>query len=187
MANDLRQLWPAYEVVRYAEPADFPRELALPLLQQGAPRSLLDQAYYQAAERLTLLEYPPFGLFVRFGAQALHNHMCLDPRTGAVVVLSSLPALAPGLVNNSLDRFLASVQFVSSRYPFDGGALLEGGDPDSEVHLEHLSDTVNELREGLRRIDPTVVPNEGTLWSDFLDSVFMGDWDTDVLLGNGER
>jgi hypothetical protein len=91
------------------------------------------------------------------------------------------------LVNSSLDRFFASVHFVSSRYPFDGGYLLEGGDPNSDVHDERLSDTVNALREGLRRIDPTAVPSEGTFWSDFLNSVFMGDWDTDVLFGEGEH
>jgi hypothetical protein len=186
MANDPRQLWPAFEVVQFAEPADFPRELAVPLLQQGAPRSLLGHRYH-AAEQLTLLEYPPFGQFVRFGKEGLDNSMCLDPGTGAVVVLLHVPQVAPCLVNTSLDRFLASVEFVSSRYPFDGGHLMAGGDPTSEDHDERLSDGVDELREGLQRIDPTAVPNEDTFWSDFLDSVFMGDWDTNVLFGGEER
>jgi hypothetical protein len=173
-------------VVHFAEPTAFPRELALPLLQQGAPRSLLGHRYH-AAEQLTLLQYPPFGQFVRFGTEGLANSMCLDLQAGAVVVLSHLPALAPCLVNSSLDRFHASVRFVSSRYPFDGGHLMAGGDPTSEVHDERLSDGVDELREGLQRIDPTAVPNEDTFWSDFLDSVFMGDWDTNVLFGDEER
>jgi hypothetical protein len=156
--------------------------VATPLLEVGAPKSL--NGRYQAADSLTLLDAPPFGQFVRFAKDSISNSMCLDPRTEQVVVIiDKLLGADPWLVNSSLGQFIESMRFVIGRLPFYGGLSPEEYDVDTDA-LDSMVDSVaRELAESLRWIDPVAFSGQDSYWREFIDSVQMGDWATELIVG----
>lgn len=177
--------WPRFELVTFPEPTGFPRELAAPLLGKGAPKSLLGQGY-QAADSLTLLDAPPFGRFVRFASDDVTDDMCLDPRTGQVVVITHVPGTPPWLVNSSLEQFIESVRFVIGRFPFDAGFSVEERDVNSHAFDSRWDRVVDELAEALRRIDPVAFSDEDSYWREFIESVQMGNYTTKFVVDEGD-
>jgi SUKH-4 immunity protein of toxin-antitoxin system len=175
--------WPHFDIARFPESSDFPRELAAPLLELGAPRTLLGSGY-AVAGRLTLIEVPRFGSFVRFASEDSSNSMCLRPSTGQILVVIHAPNIQPFLVNSTLQQFIASAQFVINRFPFDDQVSAEHTDGDAHGDTSRWARATEELASGLRFIDPAALVAEGTYWSDFLDSVYMGNYSTDLVIGD---
>ncbi len=177
--------WPRFELVTFPEPTDFPRQLAAPLLERGAPKKLLVQGY-RAEDRLTLLDAPPYGQFVQFAKIGYSYSMCLDPRTGQVVVIFSVPGGSPSLVNSSLEQFIESARFVIGRFPFDGGDGAAGNDIDIDSLYDKWQTIADELAEPLRQIDPVAFADENGYWRTFLDDVAIGDYSTSDVVGKGD-
>ena len=101
--------WPRFELVTFPEPTGFPRELATPLLERGAPKDLLGSRF-QAANTLTPLEAPPFGLFVRFATDGISDSLCLEQickRLDRRAASSGVPARV-----DSLDTCLIFLRFA---------------------------------------------------------------------------
>jgi SUKH-4 immunity protein len=149
MAESRSSRWPQFKLVTFPEPTGFPREWATPLLERGAPKNLLGHRFH-AADTLTLLEAPPFGQFVRFAAHGLSDRLCLDPRTGQIMVIRGrLPEAEPWPVNSSMEQFIESVRLISARFPFDGGLPEAVGDLDDrgfKAYRTQLDNAVDELR-----------------------------------------
>lgn len=104
---------------------------------------------YNAAHELTLLEIPDYGPLVCFTSTLLYDRLCQDPHTGAIVYVAYMPPNTvnlgpafvvglPGLVNSSLDQFIASVRAVFERFPFYSRDTGEGDDLDDPASRSGL-------------------------------------------------
>ncbi len=176
------------ELVTFAGSPGIPHELATPLLERGVPKGML--GLYRAANALTLQKGSGGRQFVCFGSIAYAHRACLDPQTGAVVALLDLRGgeggvggdeWAVGLVNLSLEQFIASVSAVLTRYPFDS-PQAQGESDESYLDRSNaeLHRAVDDLRQALRAIDPTATADPGRFWLDFIDDVQMGAYSTDI-------
>lgn len=174
------------ELVTFAASPGIPYEVAAPLLERGAPKAML--GLYRVADTLTLVENSGGQQLVCFGSLAYESRACLDPQTGAVVCLLDLrggvgrggDGWLVGLVNSSLERFIASVGAVLSRYPFDSPQAKHESDASyldrSSVELHRA---VDDLRQALSAIDAPAMADPGRFWLDLTDDVYMGAYSTD--------
>jgi hypothetical protein len=171
------------ELVTFAESPGIPRELAAPLLERGVPKAML--GLYRAANALTLLEGSGGRQLVCFGSVAYSQRACLDPQTGAVVALMDTRRGGDnevvGVVNSSLEQFIASVSAVLNRYPFDRPQAKGESDESSlDRTSAELDRAADDLKKALSAIDPAAMEDPGRFWLDFIDDVQMGDYSTDV-------
>jgi hypothetical protein len=88
------------------------------------------------------------------------------------------------VVNSTLGQFIASVQTVTARFPFDSEGTREdrGGAPteDRWVRAERLENervqAAEDLVTSLRRIDPASVADLDGFWMAFVADVQMGNY-----------
>jgi hypothetical protein len=182
-------------MVTYSAPTGIPHEWDTELLAKGAPDGLA----CKAAKELTLLEDPSSGPLVCFGTSGSYGgygELCLDPRTKHIVSTTdgafrhsgSPQAKVIGLVNSSLDQFIAAVRAVTERFPFDSEVTGKDrrGEEDEETHLDRRfnewEQAVEELSATLRRIDPAVSTLGCQFWGDFLGDVGMGNYASEYWL-----
>jgi SUKH-4 immunity protein of toxin-antitoxin system len=195
--------WPHVELVTFSAPTGIPFGWDNELVNKGVPKDLLGT--YNAAHELTLLEVPDYGPLVCFSITG-EDRLCQDPHTGAIVYIGYMPAGIvdlrpgflvgpPGLVNSSLDQFIASVRAVVERFPFYNLDTGEGDDLDdpasararAEQHDSEVDRAAEDLTEILRSIDRAAVADETTFWWSFVFDVQMGDFATeDVLRDRGQ-
>jgi len=192
--------WPHFTLVTHSAPTGIPHGWDAELLQKGAPDGLV----CTAARELTLLEHPDAGPLVCFGTTRSADYVCLDPRTKQVVDIhvqrpvgpgSPQPEVtgSPGVVNSSLDHFIASVRAVTGRFPFDsevsgkGRRGEEGEDARDERRFNEWAQAMLELGETLDRIDPAHPVMGGEFWGDFLADVSMGNYASVYWLNPPDR
>lgn len=186
MPNDGWRPQEHVELVTFAALPGMPREVAASLLERGVPKAML--GLYRAADALTLVETSGGRQLVCFGSIAYAHRACLDPETGAVVSLLDLrrgeggggDEWVIGLVNSSLEQFIATVGAVLNRYPFESpqakGESEERALDRTSAELDRAAD---DLTQALRAIDPTAMTDPGRFWLDFIDDVRMGTYSTD--------
>jgi hypothetical protein len=176
--------WPQFELMWFPEPVEFPRVLAVPLLDQGAPKDMLGR--YRSATSLKLMNHPRIGQAVCFGVSMLTDSVCLNPRTGEVLLVTT-PAEGPiWLVNSSLAQFNASVRAVYDRFPFEHpqtGEDIEPSDVDLEIADREWDQAAADLERTLATIDTRSVVEPNGFWMTFLDDVRAGDFSTDLIVG----
>lgn len=196
--------WPHFELVTFSEPTGIPFGWDKELVSKGVPKDLF--GIYTAAHELTLLEIPDYGPLVCFTSTLLYDRLCQDPHTGAIVYVAYMPPNTankvhpafvvglPGLVNSSLDQFIASVRAVLERFPFYSREPGEGEGDDledsaserarAEQHDNEVDRAAEDLMEILRSIDRAAVADETTFWRSFVFDVQMGDFPTEDVLGH---
>ncbi len=196
MYSDTEHRWPRFGMVFFSQPAEMPIDLIAPLMTRGVPKSLLGR--YTAASELTLFALSDYGQLICFGTYGRFGKICLNPPTGQIVdILAAresrdgpdgmheLVKLVrdPRLVNSSLERFIASVQAVLDRFPFDSEVAEEATGQDGEP--DHLAEewgcAAEELQQTLCRIDPAIADTDG-FWMNFLDDVRIGDFATQMVI-----
>jgi SUKH-4 immunity protein len=168
--------WPRFELVTFPEPTGIPHGWDEPLVRQGVPKALIERTY-QAASRLTLLDDPRYGPLVRFGESGLSDSICLDPRTGQVLLIIDAPDGPAWLVNSSLEQFIETVRVVIERFPFYGVAS----------ELEERERIGDELAEAIRSIDPAAGVDPNGFWQIFLADVMIGDFATEDIVGGDDE
>ncbi len=164
-----------FELMTFSEPIGVPRELAAPLLERGIPRSMLE--YFLAASELTLVETPHRGQLVCFGFVMSSYRVCLDPCAGEVIaIIDGHPGYesAEWLINSSLEQFLASVEAVLNRYPFDSGKA-QGRRYIVQLASE-WKQAADDLKQVLDTIDSTAIAAPDGFWMTFLDDVQRGNF-----------
>lgn len=180
MPDEVRPSRAHMELVTFSESPRIPHELAAPLLERGVPKEMLGR--YQAANALTLVETPRRVQLVCFGLVIGSERACLDPHTGAVIEIIDGPQgdeWAEWPINSSLEQFIASVDAVLNRYPFDSPQAKEESD-DSYLDRTRaeLDRAVDDLKAALSAIDPTAMDDPDGFWMTFLDDVQMGNFST---------
>lgn len=186
MPNDGWRPQERVELVTFAALPGIPREVAAPLLERGVPKAML--GLYRAADALTLAETSGGRQLVCFGSIAYAHRACLDLQSGAVVSLLDLrdgeggegDEWVIGLVNSSLEQFIAAVGAVLSRYPFESPQAKGESEKSSLDRTRAALDrAADDLTQALRAIDPTAMADPGRFWLDFIDDVQMGAYATD--------
>ncbi len=164
-----------FELMTFSESTGVPQELAAPLLERSIPRSMLE--YFMAASELTLVEAPHRGQLVCFGSVMSTYRVCLDPYAGEVIaIIDGHPGYesAEWLINSSLEQFLASVETVLNRYPFDSGKAV------GRRYIDQLESEWNQaaddLKQALDAIDSTATAVPDGFWMTFLDEVQRGNF-----------
>lgn len=170
--------WPRFELVTFPEPTGIPHGWDEPLVRQGVPKALIARTY-RAASTLMLLDDPRYGPLVRFGKSGVSDSICLDPRTGHIVMIVDAPDGPAWLVNSSLEQFIASVRVVIGRFPFY--ERERGND------LEELERIGDELAQAIGSIDPAAVVDPNGFWQMFIADVMNGDFATEDIVGEGDE
>jgi hypothetical protein len=185
--------WPRFEMATFSEPTGIPHGWDRELIRKGVPKEFL--GLYEAAPILTLLKAQDGRPLVCFGSgPGDDDHLCLDPRTGAVVELiyvatatrfkSSGVHGSPIFLNTSLDQFIASVHAMLGRLPFEGTVPDQARD---RVDLENPREPIAyELLEMLSRIDPVAMADLDGFWEIFVGDVLMGDHSIKLVLNGKE-
>ncbi len=185
--------WPRFEMVTFSVPTGIPNDWDAELLAKGVPKDLLLKDYH-AANELALLTFPGGEQFVRFGTSGRDDHMCLDPRTGAVVEIikedtdptyqASGVQVSPIFVNSSLDQFIASVRAVVNRFPFYRGNPEQEQDRGQDDLADEWYRAAEDLLEILGRIDPAATADLDGFWATLVSDVQMGDYSTKMVLSD---
>lgn len=163
------------ELITFSEPTGVPQELAAPLLERGIPKSMLE--YFLAASELTLVETPDRGQLVCFGSVMDSYPVCLDPCASEVfAIIDGQPEDEPAEwpINSSLEQFLASVEAVLNRYPFDSGKT-QGRRYIAQLESE-WNQAADDLKQALDAIDSTAIAVPDGFWMTFLDEVQRGNF-----------
>jgi hypothetical protein len=164
-----------FELMTFSEPVGVPQELAAPLLERSIPRSMLE--YFMAASELTLVETPRRGQLVCFGRVMDSYRVCLDPCANEVfAIIDGHPGYEPTEwpINSSLEQFLASVEAVLNRYPFDSGQT-QGRRYIVQLASE-WNQAADDLKQALDAIDSTAITVPDGFWMTFLDEVQRGNF-----------
>jgi hypothetical protein len=167
---------PEFSVARIASTPDVPNAVAHLLVTDGVPRD--KWGHLNVYDLVDPARFVP-GLgrsgFVVFGESGIAARLCLDVATGAVVQVDSIEAETPTLssVNSTLDLFRACTEAFIGRFRFYD---LDDSDSNSDE-----ADAVGaELRQLFESIDPAAGAG---FWFDLTYDVGMGDWATQMVLG----
>jgi hypothetical protein len=104
-------------------------------------------------------------VLVRFGLARSDEYICLTLDDLSIVEVVPADSSVISLVNTDLDKFLDSMAFCETRYPY----YTDQDDVDVTIAVSTA------LRDGLAKIDPrALLP--GSYWSNFLADVANGDY-----------
>jgi len=200
--NQQRSNWPHFQLVYFPQTTDSLRELGAPLLTSGMPKSLLKG--YQSLAALGLIKIENADL-VYFGINSPYTHMCWNPLTGEVVEivatrldnLNTLPLskdsshkfvvgshfVALNKVNSTTNHFIAFVQAVYDRFPFDAEEKKDGED-DNDALSADWNRAANDLEAVFKKIESVVMQDVKGFWFNFLSDVRDGAYSTENTLAD---
>ena len=139
------------------------------LFDEGVPEGFIGRRY-QAAEALAVIADEHRRSLIRFGSTGLGASVCVDPASGEVVEMMSVPAAAPLFINASLDQFARTIRALATRFPYYAEAADEG---EIQAASDDLSRIIGEIDSS------ALLPDR--YWSTFIDDVRFGDLSTEAV------
>lgn len=157
---------PEFSVIEIECSSGVPLRVAEILQRSGIPGGMIGYEYRPLSEAVPL-EVARDRVMVAFGSSGLLGRICIDVATGEIVHTPKVGSLVVTHVNETLYRFMRTVETVVDRFPFY----------DEDAGDRRFVEVAEELRRMIASLDATALVHNG-FWDGFCEDVSAGDYAT---------